>query len=54
MKHEADTVDGDSAAAPSVVVGDILRCLSALEDMQRDARTGNMTSQTPFVPSWML
>ena len=34
-------VDGTKAAVPTVVVGDILRCLSALEDMQRDARTGN-------------
>ena len=32
----------DGAAAPrAILVGDILRCLSALADMQRDSRTGN-------------
>lgn len=40
MKQRSYTEDG--AAAPrGIVVGDILRCLSAVADMQRDARTGN-------------
>lgn len=41
MKQVPSTADGTSASARGIVVGDILRCLTALADMQRDARTGN-------------
>ena len=41
MKQGPSKVDGANAAPRGIVVGDILRCLSALADMQRDARTGN-------------
>ena len=41
MKQGSSTVDSANATARGIVVGDILRCLSALADMQRDARTGN-------------
>lgn len=42
MKQGPSKVDGANAAPRDIVVGDILRCLSALADMQRDARTGNV------------
>lgn len=41
MKQMSNTADGTSATARDVVVGDILRWLLALSDMQGDARTGN-------------
>ena len=41
MKQEPSIADDTSATAQGIVVGDILRCLSALADMQHDARTGN-------------
>lgn len=41
MKQEADPVEANDLDAPVVVIGDILRCLSAIEDIQRDVRTGN-------------
>ena len=41
MKPGPRTAGGTNAAAQDIVVGDILRYLSALADMQRDVRTGN-------------
>ena len=41
MKRGSTRTDIANATAPDIVVGDILRCLSALVEMQRDARTGN-------------
>lgn len=41
MKQRASTVEGTGGAGKGIVVGDILRCLSRLAEMQRDARTGN-------------
>ena len=41
MKRGSSQTDSANATAPDIVVGDILRCLSTLAEMQRDARTGN-------------
>ena len=42
MKPRPSTADGTDYATRDIVVGDILRCLSALGEMQGDTRTGNV------------
>ena len=41
MKQGSSKADGANVTERGIVVGDILRCLSALADMQHDTRTGN-------------